>query len=65
MTTEINTKELIEKITQTFYDYDNDTKFVGILDFMNLLIQAAKLLDKHDKELTRLYERDYNVTKKW
>jgi len=51
---------LIDKVTKTFYDYDNETMYVGILDFMMLLIDAAKLIDKQEKEILSLKDDIYN-----
>lgn len=57
MDNEITAQELIEEIVNTFSDYDNENKYIGILNFMTLLIRAAKLLDEQDKELTMLYSQ--------
>lgn len=57
MDNEITAQELIEEIVNTFSDYDNEDKCIGILNFMTLLIRSAKLLDEQDKELTMLYDQ--------
>lgn len=51
----LNTQELIDKIIETFNDYDNETKHIGILDFMTLLILANKRLNELDEEIYDLH----------
>jgi hypothetical protein len=51
----LNTQELIDKIIETFNDYDNESKHIGILDFMTLLIQATKRLNEQDEEIYDLH----------
>jgi hypothetical protein len=50
----LSTQELIDKIIETFNDYDNESKHIGILDFMTLLIQATKRLNEQDEEILDL-----------
>lgn len=62
MTTTVTTQELIEKIAQAFSDYDDNDKYVGILDFMTLLISAAKKLDEQDRKLNLCYDHISSMT---